>query len=276
MNPPCPMTVEPLRVLAARRETPDVMTVTVDAAGRGGLPFAPGQFNMVYAFGIGEVALSLSGDPARPGVAVHTIKAVGAVTEALCRLRRHTMLGLRGPYGHPWPLDEVQGADIVLVAGGLGMAPLRPVAYRILAERRRYGRVALLVGARTPADLLFRHELFRWQARGDLQVAITVDRAGTEWNSRIGVVPALIAELELDWSNTVAFVCGPEVMMRFAVRELGRRGLRDERIYLSMERNMKCAVGFCGHCQLGPSFICKDGPVLRYDRLGCWFWGREL
>jgi NAD(P)H-flavin reductase len=261
------------RVLSAQRETHDVVTLTLDATAQGHT-FRPGQFNMLYAFGIGEVAISMSGDPATSDAIVHTVRAVGAVTNAICRLTPDGVLGVRGPYGTPWPVDVPKGADLLLIAGGLGLAPLRPAVYYALAHRSAYRRVVLLVGARTPADLLFRPELDRWQAEQDLTVLVTVDHAFPDWKGRVGVVPALLADVEIT-SDTVAFVCGPEVMMRFTARELGRRGVSDDRIYLSMERNMKCAIGFCGHCQYRESFICKDGPVLRYDRIRPLFWLRE-
>ena len=268
-----PMVPEPVRVLSARRESNDVVTLTLDAAAQP-RPFRPGQFNMLYAFGVGEVAISMSGDPASSDVIVHTIRSVGAVTQALSGLKRDGVLGVRGPYGMPWPMDVARGSDLILVAGGLGLAPLRPAVYHVLARRSDYRRVYLLVGARSPSDLLFRAEIESWLRANDITVLVTVDHASTDWKGRVGVVPALLAEVDVT-SSTAAFVCGPEVMMRFCVRELGRRGLADERIYLSMERNMKCAVGFCGHCQLGPSFVCKDGPVLRYDRIRSLFWLKE-
>jgi NAD(P)H-flavin reductase len=186
------------------------------------------------------------------------------------------MVGVRGPYGQPWPLADVTGRDLILVAGGLGLAPLRPVVYHVLTHRADYGEVTLLVGGRTPEDLLFARELTRWQKRRDLRVLTIVDRAGAGWSGRVGVVPALLDDVPIDPVRTAVFVCGAEVMMRFAVRELARRGLPDHHLYLSLERNMKCAVGFCGHCQFGPSFICKDGPVLRFDRVRPVFWVREV
>lgn len=272
--PPGPMTPAPARVLSSRRESHDTVTLTLeDAAGR---PFRPGQFNMLYAFGVGEVAISMSGDPAKAGACVHTVRAVGAVTEAISSLKRGGVLGVRGPFGTPWPVDEAKGLDLVIVAGGVGLAPLRPVVYHALAHRAEYRRVFLLVGARTPEDLLFRRELERWQKKGEITVLVTVDRAPAGWKGRVGVAPALLSDVDSAPGEAVAFVCGPEVMMRFCVRELGRRGFPDERIYLSMERNMKCAVGLCGHCQYGPNFVCKDGPVLRYDRIRSWFWPREI
>jgi NAD(P)H-flavin reductase len=268
------MAPEPARVLSAARETADTVTMTLALPGPV-RPFLPGQFNMLYAFGVGEVPISMSGDPARSEVLVHTVRAVGAVTEALCAVATDDVIGVRGPYGAPWPMDVARGADLLLVAGGLGLAPLRPALYHALNRRADYRRLFLLVGARSPADLLFRSELDGLKQRDDITVLVTVDHASMDWKGRVGVVPALLADLELDARGTVAFVCGPEVMMRFTVRELGRRGIAGDRIHLSMERSMKCAVGFCGHCQLGPSFICKDGPVLPYDRIRSLFWLRE-
>lgn len=255
-------------------ETPDTVTLTFETSPDAAV-FHPGQFNMVYAFGVGEVPISLSGNPARAREIVHTIKAVGAVSQALCRLRAGSVVGLRGPYGRPWPMADVAGRDLVLVAGGLGLASLRPVVHHVLAHRRAYGEVSVLVGARTPRDLLFQRHLARWQARRDLRVLTIVDRAGRAWKGRAGVVPTLIGDLPVDPARAVAFVCGPEVMMRFAVRALAERGLPDEQMYVSLERNMKCAVGFCGRCQYGPSFVCKDGPVFRVDRIRSLLWLRE-
>jgi NAD(P)H-flavin reductase len=263
-----PMLPEILRVRSFRRETADTWTVSLDASERpGGFPFQPGQFNMLYAFGVGEVPISISGDPARPGELVHTVRTVGAVTEALERVGRGGRMGVRGPYGRPWPLEEAKGLDVVVVAGGVGLAPLRSTILHLMRHRRAYGRVSVLMGARTPADLLYRRELERWQRDSRVKVLVTVDRAGPDWKGHVGVATALLDEVELEPARTVAMMCGPEVMMRFTVRELERRGVPETRMYLSMERNMKCAVGFCGHCQLVPFFVCKDGPVFSYDRL---------
>jgi NAD(P)H-flavin reductase len=261
------------RVRGVRRETSDTVTLTLDAPG---VPFEPGQFNMLYAFAAGEVAISMSGDPKRTGESVHTIKAVGAATRALAELDAGGTVGVRGPYGTPWPVGAARGQDLVIVAGGLGLAPLRPVVYHVLSRRADYGRVTVLVGARTPDDLLFQEEMTRWSGSGALDVRTIVDRAAPGWKGRVGVVPALLADVTLDNRRTLAFVCGPEVMMRFTVRALAGHGLADDRIFLSLERNMKCAVGFCGHCQFGPSFICKDGPVFSFDALRPRFSTREL
>ncbi|ATB35193.1 Ni/Fe hydrogenase subunit gamma [Cystobacter fuscus] len=272
-----PMAPVPLRVRSLRRESADTFTVSLDVSGRpGGFPFQPGQFNMLYALGVGEVPISISGDPGRPGELLHTIRVVGSVTEALRRVGRGGWMGVRGPYGRPWPLEEARGLDVVVVAGGLGLAPLRSVILHLLRHREAYGRVSLLVGARSPEGLLYRRELARWGKDPRLKVLITVDQAGPEWKEHVGVVPALLRDMALDASRTVALMCGPEVMMRFTVRELERLGVPDTRIHLSLERNMKCAVGFCGHCQLVPFFVCKDGPVLPYDRLRPFLHVREV
>jgi NAD(P)H-flavin reductase len=222
---------------------------------------------MLSVFGVGEVPISLSGDPARRGRLVHTVRAVGPVSTALTALRPGDALGLRGPFGAGWPMAEADGQDVIVVAGGLGLAPLRPVLYRLFAERERYGLIALLYGTRSPDDILFRRELESWRRRLDAEVEVTVDHAGPDWRGQVGVVTTLIPRASFDPLQSIAFVCGPEVMMRFAITALLDAGLPPEAIHLSMERNMKCAIGHCGHCQLGPTFVCRDGPVFRYDRL---------
>jgi NAD(P)H-flavin reductase len=255
------------RVLRRRRDGPDIWTIDIETEDRGDAAFLPGQFNMLTAFGVGEVPISMSGDPAEPGRLVHTIRAVGAVSGALARLQRGEPVGLRGPFGAGWPMAETAGRDVVIVAGGLGLAPLRPVLYRLLAERQRYGQIVLLCGARSPGDILFRRELETWRRRLDIDIEVTVDHAGADWHGHVGVVTTLIPLAAVDPPHATALVCGPEIMMRFAVAALREAGLSDESIYLSMERNMKCAVGFCGHCQFGTVFVCRDGPVFRYDRV---------
>jgi NAD(P)H-flavin reductase len=260
-----PLTPRPHVVRRVRRETAESVTIELEpAAGSTGFAFAAGQFNMLYRFGVGEVAISISGDPTRPGTLTHTVRAVGAVSRALCAVKAGDVVGVHGPYGAGWPLAEAVGCDVVIVAGGVGLAPLRPALYHLLAQRERYGRILLLYGARTPADLLYRREFAAWSRRADVQV--TVDRAAEEWAGNVGVVTTLLARERLA-PSTIAMICGPEVMMRFTIRELERQGVPEERIFVSLERNMKCAVGFCGHCQLGPAFICKDGPVFRHDRI---------
>jgi NAD(P)H-flavin reductase len=205
--------------------------------------------------------------PQRPGPLIHTIRAVGPVSGALTRLRPGAAIGLRGPFGVGWPMAEAEGRDVVVVAGGLGLAPLRPALYHLLANRGRFGRILLLYGTRSPEDILFRRELEAWRRRLDIGIEVTVDRAFSDWRGHVGVVTMLIPRAAFDSPNAIALVCGPEVMMRFAVAALRDAGIEDDSIYLSLERNMKCAIGLCGHCQLGPTFVCRDGPVFRHDRL---------
>jgi NAD(P)H-flavin reductase len=261
-----PMLPHVVRVLDRRREGADVWTLDIEPE-EGAPSSAPGQFNMLTAFGVGEAAISVSGDPVETGRIVHTIRAVGAVSSALTRLDAGDVIGLRGPFGTGWPMAEAAGRDVVVVVGGLGLAPLRPVLYRLFAERERYGKITLLLGARSPADVLFRHEIESWRRRLDIGIEVTVDHAGSGWHGPVGVVTMLIKRADFDPLRTVAMVCGPEVMMRFAIAALGEAGVADGAIYLSMERNMKCAVAFCGHCQFGTVFVCRDGPVFRYDQV---------
>jgi NAD(P)H-flavin reductase len=256
-----PMTPNLYRVRQVRRETLDTFTLEFEPLEGPHPVFAPGQFNMLYVFGAGEVPISISGDPTQTHPLVHTVRAVGAVTDALCRLKRGGVVGVRGPFGSHWPIKEAEGSDVLIVGGGLGLAPLRPALYHLLANRGRYGNVVLLYGTRTPQDLLFRRELQRWRGRFDLQVEVTVDNAIGEWPGHVGVVTTMIPRAEFDPDETVALVCGPEIMMRFTVAELKGRGLSPQKIHVSMERNMKCGIGLCGHCQFGPTFVCKDGPV---------------
>lgn len=263
----------PMPVARAVRELEDVFTFVFDVPG--GFAFRPGQFNMLYVHGVGEVPISISGDPAEPARLLHTIRAVGTVTRAMETLGEGSSLGVRGPYGSCWPLDEVHGRDVLVVAGGLGLAPLRSAILHVLAHRADYGRVTILYGARSPAELLYRDELERWRGRFDCRLEAIVDRAGRDWFGNVGVVTKLLADVPVD-PETATFICGPEIMMRFVVRELERRGVCDTSIWVSMERNMQCGIGLCGHCQFGPSFVCKDGPVYRYDRVAPLFFVREV
>jgi NAD(P)H-flavin reductase len=265
---PQPMIPLPHRILKVRRETSDVFSLEMQPeTGESGFPFSPGQFNMVYVFGVGEVPLSISGDPAQTKTLTHTIRGIGWVTRALQGMKKGDMIGVRGPFGTPWPMQEIAGNDVVIIAGGVGLAPVRPVIYQLLAEREKYGNISILYGARSPDDMLYGKELKKWRGRFDLHVDVTVDFAKRGWMGNVGVVTQLLPKAPFDPLNTVAMVCGPEIMMRFTVVELQRQGIEDTGIYITMERNMKCAVGFCGHCQFGPEFVCKDGPVFRYDRI---------
>jgi NAD(P)H-flavin reductase len=269
---PDPMIPRPVRIAEVTRETHDIFTLGLAARE---FRFSPGQFNMLYLFGVGEVAISMSGDPDRGEHILHTIRSVGTVTHGIDALERGAVLGVRGPFGTGWPIDEARGRDVVIVAGGIGLAPLRPAIYRLLHRRADYERIAIIYGARTPDDLLYLKELDEWRTQG-LVVRVTVDRASGGWRGDVGVAPAHLARIAIDPSAAVALICGPEVMMRFTVQELERLGVGPDRIYLSMERSMRCALGWCGHCQYGPSFVCKDGPVLRYDRIAHLIHHREV
>jgi NAD(P)H-flavin reductase len=272
-----PMMPRFLHVRRALKETRDTITLEFDDS-NAALHFEPGQFNMLYLFGAGEVAISISGSPARPENLVHTIRGAGSVTAPMLRARRGDAIGVRGPYGSAWPLEEAArtGCDLLLLAGGIGLAPLRPVIYEVLRRRREFGHLIILYGARTPADLLYRKELAAWRAHSGVTVKLIVDRAAAGWSGRVGVITALLGAVQFDPAETIAMACGPGVMMRFSYHELLRRGVGAQRVYMSMERNMKCAVGFCGHCQFSPLFICKDGPVFRADRIEPLLGIREL
>jgi len=263
-----------LRVADRRADTADTWTLTLEPVGAG-FAVAPGQFVMVYAFGVGEVPISVSGPPAHSGEpVVLTVRDVGAVTHAICASEPGSILGLRGPLGNSWPVEAAEGGDVVVVAGGIGLAPLRPVVLHALARRPRFDAVAVLYGARTPLDLLYTDELARW---GDeLTVEVTVDAADTSWTGRVGVVPKLLEQTEFRPDAVSAFVCGPEVMIHFTVEALRERGVPDERIFLSLERDMRCGVGLCGHCQLGPTLICRDGPVYTQAQVAALMAVREL
>jgi NAD(P)H-flavin reductase len=266
----------PYRVSATHQETVDTQTLELVPLAGERISYDPGQFTMVYAFGAGEVPISISGDPGGAEALVHTIRAVGPTTETLCGLSVGEQVGIRGPFGHGWPGPERDGDDLLLVAGGLGLAPLRPMIYRALAERESFRRLVLLYGGREPDQLLFRGELDHWTEREDIDCDLIVDVAHAGWRGRVGVVPSLIERLDLDPPRTSALVCGPEVMMRYSAAALLELGVGPDRLHLSMERNMRCAVGHCGHCQWGSSFICRDGPVLDWETVGPRIGVREL
>lgn len=267
----------PYLIQQFRKETHDTFTLELVAAdGGGGMGFEPGQFNMLYTYGTGEVPISISGDPKDQSKIFHTIRAYGSVTSKMRTLKKGDIIGVRGPFGSRWPIEELTGRDILLVAGGIGLAPLRPVLYYILSNRDQYGRVILLYGERTPGDLLYRKQLEEWRGRFDLDIDVTVDSAREGWRGNVGFVTTLIPKIALDATRTFAMICGPEVMMYYTIQELKARGLEDSQIYISMERNMKCGVGFCGHCQVGPLFICKDGPVFPFTEVKPLFRRREM
>jgi anaerobic sulfite reductase subunit B len=252
-------------VVAARREeTHDTVTLLLRPADRPIQVPRPGQFTMLYAYGVGEVPVSVSGIGEAPGqVLVQTIRAVGAVTRALCAATPGDMIGVRGPFGTDWRVSDAGGRDLLIVAGGIGLAPLRPVLLAALADRARYGRVVLLVGARSPGDLAFAREFDVWRRRG-AHVRITVDHGDVNWYGRVGLVTGLILEAIAHPAGTTAFICGPEIMLRLSAQALVDAGVPARDIRVSLERNMRCGVALCGHCQLGPLLVCRDGPVVSY------------
>jgi NAD(P)H-flavin reductase len=255
------------RVRSTRRENHDTLTLRLDPCEGAPLAFAAGQFTMLQAFGVGEVPISISGDPSGAGPLQHTIRDVGAVSHALAAAPPGRVLGVRGPFGTGWDVGDGRGGDVVLVAGGIGLAPLRPALLEICARRDDYERVSLLYGARTPSDVLFGDDLRAWASDHRISVEVIVDRGEAGWTGRVGLVTQLIGKVAFGADRRLALVCGPEVMMRHSAAALEARGVPASRIRLSMERNMKCGLGLCGHCQLRELFVCLDGPVLPYDRL---------
>jgi NAD(P)H-flavin reductase len=275
MTQPGPMVPVPFTVRESRQDTEDTWTLSLESDSGEPFPFAPGQFTMISAAGAGEVPISISGDADQPERLMQTVRAVGLATQAICAAEPGQVLSVRGPFGSAWPVDDIEGADVVVAAGGIGLPPLRGAILRMLARRERYGRLILLYGARTPDQLLFTDELEEWKQRG-LDVYVTVDAAGPEWIGPVGVVTRLIRRARLESGNMVAMSCGPEVMMRFLVAGLQEHGLLAERTFVSMERNMQCGIGHCGHCQLGPTLVCRDGPVYTWAELARWLGIREV
>ncbi len=265
-----------MRVAVLRQvvpQTPDTSTYWFAlrrAADRAAFRFQPGQFNMLYVFGQGEVPISISSDPAHTGRLGHTIRSTGRVTEVFRSMRKGDEIGLRGPFGRPWPVGRATGGDLLIVAGGLGLAPVKSAINEAMRSREAFRRIVVLVGARGPEHMLFRRELEAWmhlmRHRG-IEMGLTVDVGDDAWPYNVGVVTTLFDGAQLDPVATTAFVCGPETMMRFAAEDLVERGLAPDRLWVSLERNMQCAVRLCGHCQLGPKFVCADGPVFRWNEV---------
>lgn len=270
-----PMVPEPFELVAKRQETADTWTLDLKPREGAEFRFAPGQFTMLSARAADEVPISISGDPDTTGTLGHTVRAVGLATESICAAEVGDALGVRGPFGTPWPVEAAAGLDLVIAAGGIGLAPLRPALLYALARRDRYRRVILLYGGRSPDQLLYTDELERW-AENACEVLVTVDSAGPEWLGRVGVVTRLVRRAELDGSRTVAMVCGPEIMIRFMAAALAEDGVPADSVYASVERNMQCGIAHCGHCQLGPTLVCRDGPVYPWSELEPWLKIREL
>lgn len=261
---------EPVQIVEKRSFGPDIHAYRlrlVDPAARPRFDFLPGQFNMVYVPGVGEVAISISSDPEEETLE-HTIRIVGRTTRVIAKLDVGHVLGIRGPYGTPWPLHESRWKDVLVITGGVGCAPVAGAVDYMFRRRANYGRITILHGVKKPKDLIHRERFDMWRREPDTRVLLASDEPDRQWKGHLGVVTELFDLIEIDPARTVSFLCGPEVMMRYAIGRMRDLGLREDRIFLSMERNMKCAVGLCGHCQLGPEFVCKDGPIFPYKRIG--------
>lgn len=270
------MLPRPFVVRRVTRETADTATLSLEPVDGRPLVFEPGQFTMIGRPGFGEVPISISGDPSHAPTLEHTVRAVGDASAAIARSRRGDVLLARGPYGTGWQITDGIGGDVLVVAGGIGLAPLRPAILEVLAHRDRYRRVFLVYGSRGPDQLLYRRQLERWRGRFDIDVAVTVDTASPDWRGHVGVVTTVLPDVGLDPESTLAVICGPEIMMRLTADALCTAGLPAERVRLSMERNMKCGIGLCGHCQLREHFVCLDGPVFDYASIRHLLTAREV
>ena len=268
-----PYMIHPATIVEKIRESDDINTYRlqlVDEGTRRLFRFQAGQFNMVYQFGVGEVAISIVSDPDAPELLDHTIRAVGRTTKAIAALQPGDTLGIRGPFGEGWPLEEAKGRNVVIVTGGLGCAPVVGAIEYIFRRREEYGSVKILHGVKTPHDLLYRERFDHWRRAPDTEVLLTSDQPGKTWSYHIGVVTELFEDVTIDPAKSIVLMCGPEIMMRLGVPILMRRGIPATAVYVSLERHMECGIGLCGHCQMGPYFLCKDGPVMRYDRVEPW------
>jgi NAD(P)H-flavin reductase len=269
IDPSQPMQPYMAEIIEIVREAPNVSTYWLkflDPALHDRFSFSAGQFNMLLVPGVGEAAISISSDMEDSSRLGHTIRAVGNVTSTISRMNVGDVLGVRGPFGNGWEIEKLIGKDVVIAAGGIGLPPMRPVLYYILNHRHDFGKVIVLYGARTPNDLQFSSEYKTWEEAG-FEVQVTVDRGDDAWQGRVGVVPILFYNTRVDPRNTAILTCGPEIMIRFVIFEALARRVPPEMIFVSLERNMKCGLGSCGHCQIGPFFVCKDGPVFSFDKL---------
>ncbi|HUF20300.1 MAG TPA: FAD/NAD(P)-binding protein [Burkholderiales bacterium] len=266
MNPYLPRDAE---VIERIDESPGIFTLRLrltDLGERTAYRFAPGQFNMVYLHGAGEVPISIVSDPESPVLLDHTIRAVGRVTNGLAKLHAGDRVGIRGPFGRGWPLDQARGRDVVIVTGGLGCAPVVAVINYLFAYRKHFGHVTIIQGVKHASELIWRERYAEWAKLPGVQVLLSADHGGPLWPFHIGRVTDVFDEAHLP-GDAIAMLCGPEIMMQIAARQLAARGIAEDDIYLSLERNMQCAIGHCGHCQFGPDFVCREGPVFAYPHI---------
>jgi NAD(P)H-flavin reductase len=258
------------RIIGKRKESPDIYTYRLrfeDEKVAESFSFAGGQFNMLYIFGVGEVPISIVSDPQDAHILDHTIRIVGRVTRVIGGMKVGDTMAVRGPFGNGWPLELARGKDIVVITGGLGCAPVVGAIEYLFRRRESYGAIRILHGVKTPRDLLYAERFKVWRQHPDTEVLLASDQPGRQWKNHVGVVTELFDMVSIDAENSIVMMCGPEIMMRMGARHLEARGIRQSDIYLSIERNMQCGVGLCGHCQIGPWFTCKDGPVMRYDKV---------
>ncbi len=258
------------RLVDVRDETPDTKTFKFrlrDLNGGRHLQFTPGQFLELSVFGYGEAPFCIASSPTRPDTLEMTVRRTGQLTDALHKLGHNDEVGIRGPFGNGFDLEAARGKDLLFVAGGIGLPPLRSLIWNVLDERDQFGKVTVLYGARTPRDLVYKDELREWAERSDLRVLVTVDAAKPGWSGSVGVVPVLFEKIKLYPESTLAYVCGPPVMIRFVVRDLLTRGFREEAVISTLERMMQCGIGKCNHCAIGHRYVCRDGPVFNFRQI---------
>ena len=265
-----PFFVHPATIVERKQDATDIVSFRLrlnDSKIRKRFEFQAGQFNMLYVFGVGEIAISIVSDPDEPELLDHTIRVVGRTSQVMGRMNVGDVLGIRGPFGRGWPMEEAKGKDVLVVTGGLGCAPVVGAIEYMFRRRDQYGTIKILHGVKAPHDLLYRERFDAWRSHPDTEVYLTSDQPGKTWHYHIGVVTELFDELQLDPHRTLVMMCGPEIMMRVAVNILTHRGLRPDQMFVSLERHMECGIGLCGHCQMGPFFLCKDGPVMRLNKI---------
>lgn len=271
MNPYLPREAE---IVERTQESPSIFTLRLrlcDPAARSDYRFEPGQFNMLYLYGAGEVAISIVSDPQDATLLGHTIREVGRVTRGLARLQAGDRIGLRGPFGRGWPLQEAPGHDVLIVTGGLGCAPVVSVINYVIMRRTFFGKLTIIQGVKRAEDLLWRERYAYWNTLPDTQVLLSADHGGPVWPWHVGPVTEVFDDARIAAGRTFVMMCGPEGMMRASVAQLAARGVAEDHIYLNMERNMQCAVGHCGHCQYGGAFVCRQGPVFAYPEVKALF-----
>ena len=256
------------------QESPSIFTLRLqytDTDRQQAFEFVPGQFNMVSLFGVGEIPISIVNDPDDSHFFDHTIRVVGRVSKAMQRLQPGDQVGIRGPFGRGWPIAEAREQDVLLITGGLGCAPLMTMIHYLLRRRGQFGHIHILQGVKHADDLIWREQYEAWSKELNVNVLLAADLANKDWPWQQGLVTELISQVPLRLERTLAMLCGPEMMMIAAIAQLRELGLADHKIWLSMERNMHCGFAQCGHCQLGPKFVCKDGPVFCYLEIADFF-----